>query len=293
MTRMHDEQVDVDADVVRRLLRDQFPEWADVPITPVAESGSDHALFRLGEHLVARMPVIAWADGQAAAEARWLPRLAPALPVEVPVPVALGKPDADYPFGWSVHPWVEGDRLDPTSLDRRELARDLAELVAALRACDTDGAPLSDGRGAPLHRPARDQRTRESLERAADVIDAPAALRVWEEAQAAPAWEGPLTWLHGDLTPGNLIVRDGWLSGVVDWAPTTGDPAVELHSAYQLFDPVTRGVYRDTLADDDATWLRARGWAVSIAATEIPYYRETRPEFAARSIAAIEAVLAE
>ncbi len=291
---MHEDQVDVDEGLVRRLLAAQMPDWAGLPLTPVAEQGTDHALFRLGTGLVVRMPVIGWADGQAALEAEWLPRLAPHLPLEVSVPQALGDPGLGYPFRWSVHPWLTGDRLDPASVVAVELARDLAGFVRALRSCDTTGAGQFGSRGGPLSEATRDQDTRSSLEAARDLVDADAALSVWEAGRAAAAWSGPPTWFHGDLTAGNLLVRDGRLSGVLDWGPCgVGDPAVELHAAYQLFEPDARAVFRRELPDDDETWLRARAWAVSIAAMEVAYYRGSRPDFVTRSIRAIEQVLSE
>lgn len=290
--RMHDDQVDPTVDDVRRLLGAQHPQWADLPVTPVAEAGTDHALFRVGDDLVARLPVIGWADGQSAAEAAWWPRLAPALPVDVSIPVALGVPDDGYPFSWSVNPWLPGGRPD-AGTDRRQLALDLAAFVVALRGCDATGAPPTRSRGLPLDRPERDGATRRCLGRAADLVDAAAALATWEEAQRAPAWGGPPTWLHGDLTAGNLLVVDGRLAAVIDAAPVAGDPSVELAAAYQLFAPTDRAAFRNAVGDDDVAWTRARGWAVSIAAMEIAYYRETRPEFAERSVRAIEAVLAE
>ncbi|GAA1479315.1 aminoglycoside phosphotransferase family protein [Nocardioides aestuarii] len=289
---MHDDQVDPTPDDVRRLLSAQHPQWSGLPVTRVAESGTDHALFRLGDDLVARLPVIAWADGQATAEAACWPPLAPHLPVAVPVPLALGVPDDGYPFAWSVNPWLPGGRPD-ASTDRMVLARDLAGFVGALRGCDATAAPPATSRGLPLDRPERDAATRRSLARSGDVVDATAALAAWEEARRAPVWPGPPTWLHGDLTAGNLLVVDGRLSAVIDAAPVAGDPAVELAACFQLFGPADRALVRETLGTDDAEWARARGWAVSIAAMEIAYYRETRPELAERSIRSIEAVLSE
>jgi aminoglycoside phosphotransferase (APT) family kinase protein len=292
--RMHADQVDVDEWLVSRLLAEQFPDWAALPLTPVPEQGTDHALYRLGTELVVRMPVIAWADGQAALEAEWLPRLAPHLPVQLSVPRALGEPGLGYPFRWSVNPWLPGRRLDPASVVTVELARDLAGFVRALRSCDTTGAGRPRSRGLPLSAPERDADTRAALAVIGDLVDATAALAVWEEGQAATPWEGPPTWFHGDLTAGNLLVGDGRLSGVIDWGPCgVGDPAVELHAAYQLFEPDTRQVFRLVLGDDDAMWARARAWAVSMAAMEISYYRHTREEFVSRSIRAIEQVLAD
>jgi aminoglycoside phosphotransferase (APT) family kinase protein len=184
--------------------------------------------------------------------------------------------------------------VDPSTVDAAPLAVDLAGFLRALQAVDTAGAGLFGSRGHPLSEPTRDRLTRASLAAAGDVVDAERALAVWEDAQAAPAWPGPPTWFHGDLNAGNLLTREGRLSAVLDWGPWgAGDPAVDLHAAYQLFDEASREQFRCEVGADHATWVRARGWAVSVAAMEIPYYRETRPEFAARSIAAIDAVLAE
>jgi len=294
MSKMHEDEIEVDEPVPHRLLAAQFPQWADLPVTRVAESGTDHALFRLGDDLVARLPRIAWADGQSALEAEWLPRLAPRLPLALSIPVALGEPDDDYPFGWSVNPWLPGEQLDPARVDLKQLAVDLAEFIRELQGCDAAGATLFGSRGHPLDQEQRDRNTREALAAVADLIDAPAALAVWESAQAAPAWAGPPTWFHGDLTEGNLLVRDGRLSAVLDWGPFgAGDPACELAAVWLLLDGPSRTLFRDALGCDDATWERGRGWAISLGAIGIPYYRDTIPAFAQRGIRFVEAVLSD
>jgi aminoglycoside phosphotransferase (APT) family kinase protein len=294
MSRMHEDEIDIDQSVVRRLLANQFPGWADLPIRQVVESGTDHALFRLGDDLVARLPRIKVADGQSALEAEWLPRLSPRLPLALSVPIALGEPDDEYPFTWSVNPWLQGEQLDPARVDRKQLAVDLAEFVRALQGCDPTGAELFGSRGHPLDQNQRDSSTRQALLAAADLIDAPAALAVWESAQEAPAWSGPPVWFHGDLTEGNLLVRDGRLSAVLDWGPFgVGDPACELVAAWLLLDAPSRAVFRSVVGCDDATWERGRGWAVSVGAIGIPYYRHTVPAFAERGIRMVESVLSE
>jgi aminoglycoside phosphotransferase (APT) family kinase protein len=240
------------------------------------------------------MPVIDWADGQATLEATWLPRLAPYLPLAVSAPIALGEPDEGYPFTWSVNPWLPGASPSARDMDDPVLAVQLAGFVRSLQACDATGATLFGSRGQPLGEPGRDEATRESLRRCADLVDAEAALRVWDEARAAPAWDGPPTWFHGDLQRGNLLVDDGQLSCVLDWGPFgAGDPAVELAVCWNSMGREARAAFRDQVAPDEATWVRGRGWAVSIAAMEIPYYRETVPAFRDRSVRAIAAVLAD
>ncbi len=291
---MHGGEIDITEGTVRRLLASQFPEWADLPLSRVAETGTDHALFRLGDELVVRLPRLEGPDVQAALEAEWLPRLAPRLPLAVSIPIALGEPDDGYPFKWSVNPWLPGEPLDPARVDPARLSVELAEFVRALQSCDATGARLFGSRGQPLDEPERDRRTRESLAAAADLIDAPSALAVWEEAQQAPVHVGSPIWFHGDLTEGNLLVRDGRLSAVLDWGPFgAGDPACELHSAWLLLNRRGRQRFREIVGCDEASWQRGRGWAVSIGAMLIPYYRESAPAFARRGIAMIESVLSE
>jgi aminoglycoside phosphotransferase (APT) family kinase protein len=175
---LHDDEVPVTADDVRRLVAAQLPRWKDLPVTPVTEAGTDHLLFRLGDELVARMPKIAWASEQAASDARWLPRLAPHLPLTVPAPVALGEPDDAYPFRWSVAPWLPGaavaDPLDPSAssnLDLDAAAERLGVFVAALREIDPAGGPVKDGtaRGVPLAR--LDASVREAIAASGTRID--------------------------------------------------------------------------------------------------------------------------
>ncbi|MDP9444289.1 MAG: aminoglycoside phosphotransferase family protein [Actinomycetota bacterium] len=294
MGRMHEAEVGVTEPMVRRLLAAQFPQWAYLPLRRVAESGTDHALFRLGDHLVARLPRIGWADGQSALEAEWLPRLADQLPLAVSIPVALGKPDDVYPFSWSVNPWLPGHQLDPAAVNPTQLAVDLAEFVRALQGCDPTGATRFGSRGHPLDHAERDRSTRAALAAAADLVDAPAALTVWELAQAAPPWSGPPAWFHGDLIEGNLLMRDGRLSAILDWGTFgVGDPACELAAAWDLLDRRSRAVFRKIVDCDDATWERGRAWAVSLGAIGIPYYRDTVPAFAERGVRMIEAVLSD
>jgi aminoglycoside phosphotransferase (APT) family kinase protein len=293
---MHEDEVEVDDALVARLLRTQFPQLAGLVLTRVEAWGTDHAIFRLGEDLSVRLPKIGWASKQGEKETRWLPRLAAHLPVEVPVPVAMGEPADGYPFAWYVAPWLEGEnpQLDG-SLDLHQLTADLAAFVLALQRIDTTGAPAPrpGQRGGPLD--AADEFTRRRAEELRDEADVDALLAVWDAGRQAPPWDEPAVWVHGDLSDGNLLVRDGRLSGVIDWGGLiAGDPAVELIVAWSLFDAETRGVYRDALGFvDDAMWLRSRAWAASAAIQALPYYRDTNPDIVARSWRAVREVLAD
>lgn len=281
--RMHRDEVEVDAGLVTRLLESQLPHLAGTPLTVVEPWGTDHAIWRVGADLVVRLPRIGWAAGQPAKEATWLPRLAPHLPVEVPEPVALGEPGCGYPYQWAVHRWIpgEGAALDRVS-DPVQLARDLAEVVRALRTVPIAGAPPARNRARPLA--DYDVSTREAVERCRPWIDVDAALAVWEDALAAPAHDGPPTWVQGDLE-GNCLVRDERLCAVVDWGSACqGDPAVDVQVAWSpLFTDRSRQAFLDTVEIDDATIRRARGAAVNQACAALPYYQDTYPLIVARS----------
>lgn len=293
---MHADEVDIDEALVRRLLATQLPQFAERPLTQIEAWGTDHAIFRLGDDLSVRLPKIGWAAKQGEKETRWLPRLAPHLPIEVPVPVAVGEPADGYPFGWYVSPWLEGENPPVDgSLDLRQLAVDLAAFVLALQRIDTTGAPTPKPaqRGGPLA--LADRSTREPAAQLHDETDVDALLAVWDAGLDAPSWAGPAVWAHGDLADGNLLVRDGRLSGVIDWGSLiVGDPAVELMVAWNLFDTESRAVYREALGFvDEAMWLRGRAWATSAAIQALPYYRDTNPDIVARSWRTVREVLAD
>lgn len=283
VARMHDDEHDIDADLVRRLLADQMPDLAGRPLRPVEPWGTDHAIWRLGDDLVVRLPRIAWAVQQVELEATWLPRLAPHLPVAVPEPVAIGLPGRGYPHRWAVHRWIPGTgaALDRVH-DADELAIDLAAVVRSLGRIPSTGAPAARNRARPLRE--YDEATRLAIAGAAELIDADAATRIWEEALSAPAHSGPRRWVHGDLE-GNCLVRDGRLCGIVDWGSAcAGDPAVDVQVLWSpLFTDESRQTFVDALGVDDATLSRSRGAAIHQACAALPYYLDTSPLIVERS----------
>jgi aminoglycoside phosphotransferase (APT) family kinase protein len=288
---MHEDEVPIDTSLVRRLLAGQFPEWAELSLERVASSGTDNALYRLGADMVVRLPRIHWAVGGLERELEWLPRLAPLLPVSVPVPLRSGNPGEGYPWAWAVYEWLPG--VNPPvggDGDSLALACDLAGLVRAFQGIDLAGP--SSRRGLPLV--SQDEWTRAALSDLRGAIDTAAATAAWEEALSTPVWSRPPVWLHGDLFPGNLLVERSRLSSVIDFALVgTGDPACDLIAAWSLFPPAAREVFRSELAVDDATWARGRGWALSVALVALPYYRDTNPGFAAIARHVLREVLAE
>lgn len=280
---MHDDEVDVDEALVRRLLAAQLPDLADRPLTVVEPWGTDNALWRLGDDLIVRLPRIRWATGQVDREAMWLPRLASHLSVAVPEPVAVGEPGHGYPYRWAVHRWLPGDgaildRIDDPTM----FALELAQVVRELQGLRTDGAPAARNRARPLQE--YDESTRRAIHSASHLIDADSATAVWEEALAAPPFERTSVWVHGDLE-GNCLVSDGRLTGLVDWGSAcAGDPAVDVQVVWSpLFTDGSRRAFLDALDVDDATLARSRGAAINQACAALPYYLHTYPLIVERS----------
>jgi aminoglycoside phosphotransferase (APT) family kinase protein len=293
---MHANEVHTDAQLVRRLLAAQFPQWANLPLTPVPSAGTDNALYRLGDDMVVRLPRIDWAIGQADKERRWLPVLAPHLPLAVPEQLAMGKPGAGYPWPWSIYRWLPGDSATLERLDDpRQAAAQLAQFITALWQIDTmGGLPAAEHnlRGAPLA--LRDGPTREAIAALDGVMDAQAATAVWEAALEAPEWERDPVWFHGDMLSGNVLVEQGRLSAVIDFGGlAVGDPACDLMIAWSLFSGASREAFRVEVAVDEATWLRGRGHALSQAVIFIPYYWHTNPIGVKSARRMIEELLAE
>ncbi|GHF52436.1 phosphotransferase [Deinococcus metalli] len=291
---MHVDEVTTDAALVARLVAAQCPQWVGLPIARVVSSGTDNAMYTLGEARVVRLPRRSWAVDDIAKEATWLPRLAPHLPLAVPDPLFVGSPGEGFPFPWAVYSWLDGvDAGLDTVRDAPEFARDLAGFVAALRRVPRPAGDAPQGsRGGTLV--DRDEDTREAIAESAQLglLDPAPVLAAWEAALRAPAWSGEPAWLHADLKPGNLLAHRGRVSAVIDWGGLTlGDPAVDLQPAWNLLDAATRPAFRAALDVDDATWARGRGWALSIALIAWPYYRHSNPDLAAVSRRTIRAVL--
>lgn len=255
----------VSAGTVRRLIRAQFPQWAALPVEPVARSGWDNHTFRLGDQLLIRLPS---AEAYALAvekETRWLPALAPLLSHPIPVPVGRGRPGEGYPYSWSVYEWIEGERAArPSIIDQAAFAADLAGFVLSLRA-----APAGDGPRPGLHNWYRggtlrvyDDTATRAIAELAGRIDGGLVAEAWQAALAA-RWDGVDTWFHGDLAEGNLLLRDGRLSAVIDFGTCgVGDPACDLAIAWTLLSEVGREVFRTRLAVDEQSWARGAGWAL-------------------------------
>lgn len=271
---MHADEPRTDASLAHRLITAQFPHWSGLPVERVGAAGTANAMYRLGDDLVVRLPRTAGSADDIATEHHWLPRLAPGLPVAIPVPLGAGVPGEGYPYPWSVYGWLDGSC--PTAgatAEAAPLARDLARFVTALHRIDPADGPPSY-RSEPLA--ARDSTVREALAGLRTEIDTGAAAEIWETALRAPAQTGPPVWIHADLQPGNMLTADGRLTAVIDFGCLgLGDPAVDLITAWYVLPAAARDTFRAAVEADDAAWARGIGWALSIALMELRYYRET------------------
>lgn len=257
-------EIDIDVALVRRLLRAQHPDLADLPIEPIAH-GWDNAILRLGADLTVRLPRRAAAAEIIEHEHRWLPLLAPSLPIRIPAPLRLGRPGGDYPWAWSIGPWFEGaPAADGPMAANGAMARTLGAFLNALHQPAPRGAPRNPFRGIPLS--ARHDRLEADLAKAGDEIDRDRVRRGFVEATGTGVWSAPPVWIHGDLHPANILVAGARISAVIDWGDMcAGDPATDLAIGWMLFDTDARRVLRAVTTVDDACWARARGWAIALA----------------------------
>lgn len=263
--RYADGRAGIDAGLVERLIASQFPQWSGLPVRPVELDGWDNRTYRLGEDKTVRLPTAASYALAVEKEHRWLPLLAPHLPVPVPEPLGLGAPDETYPHPWSVRRWIDGETARPARIaDPPAFASAVGEFLNSLQGVDATGGPEagehSFHRGAsPAH---YDAQTREALRALRGRIDTTAAEAVWDAALAA-TWDGPPVWFHGDVASGNLLLREGALAAVIDFGTCgVGDPACDLVIAWTMFEGESREAFRRAVGQDDSAWTRARGWAL-------------------------------
>lgn len=257
----------VDEPLVRRLLLRQHPDLADRELALVG-NGWDNVLFRLGVDLVVRLPRRLVAAELVEHEQRWLPEIAKRVSVAVPVPVRVGSPDPEFPYPWTIALWLAGEQASgelasstPAGVSEgATLAADLARFIRELHTDAPPDAPLNPVRGVPLE--LRDAAVRSRLESGV-VPNASDLAVVWQTARRARVWDGRPRWLHGDLHPANMLVRDGRLAAVLDFGDMcAGDPATDLATAWLSLDESVRAEFHAALDYDKATWLRASGWVV-------------------------------
>ena len=282
--------------LARRLVDTQFPQWAELTIHPIASSGTDNAMFRLGEQMCLRMPRFEGCAPQVLKEHIWLPHFQN-LSLEVPEPIALGKPEDAYPLPWSILRWIDGEQASREGLTSlTDTAEKLASFLNRLQAIDPSEGPQSSEdnylRGGPLVK--RDVETRTALENIADMFALRQTVPVWEAALRTSWDERSAVWLHCDLHLANLLMRDGELAAVIDFGlMAVGDPACDLMIAYTLFEGASRTRFRELTAFDGEVWARARGWTLSVAARALDFHRGKNAYLADMSERAIIALIRE
>jgi aminoglycoside phosphotransferase (APT) family kinase protein len=286
----------IDASLARRLIDSQFPQWSHLPIAAVEADGWDNRTFRLGSELTVRLPSGPWYALQVDKEQRWLPVLAPRLPLPIPRPVARGEPGAGFPYPWSVYRWLDGEPASRARIDDLPaFASALAGFLNALRAVDaTDGpAPGQHNffRGGPLSTYAHE--TLRAIEILGDEVPAEAVRRVWEDAMST-TWDRAPVWLHGDVATGNLLVRDGRLAAILDFGSSgVGDPACDTVIAWTFLSGAGRARFRRELDVDAATWSRGRGWALWKALITLVGHLERNSPDAALARRDVEQILVD
>jgi aminoglycoside phosphotransferase (APT) family kinase protein len=251
--KLHAGEIDISAGLAARLIAEQFPHWARLPVRPVSSAGTECVLYRLGDDLVIRLPRRPGESLDAVLSQGVLARLAPFLPVPVPALIAEGRPTAGYPTSWGVLRWLDGDTpVEGHLAEPVLLAADLAGFLRALWKVDLS------------------------------------------EAARLPPWDGPETWIHADMMPGNVVIRNGRLAGVIDFgAAGPGDPSQDLIVAWMLLPASVRPAFRRATGADDATWLRGRARALSMALGHLGYYSDTNPVMADNARYTISEVLAD
>jgi aminoglycoside phosphotransferase (APT) family kinase protein len=286
----------IDAGLARRLVASQFPQWSHLPVVGVERDGWDNRTFRLGSELTVRLPTGDWYAQQVDKEQRWLPVLAPRLPLPVPAPVARGQPDLGFPYPWSIYRWLDGEPASTARVaDPIAFATTLAGFLTALSRVDPDGGPGPGEhnfyRGGPLSTYAAE--TLDAIERLRGELAAQAVARIWDDAIAS-AWDGQPVWFHGDVAADNLLVREGRLGGVIDFGlSAVGDPACDTVIAWTFLSGAGRAAFRAALRVDPATWSRGRGWALWKALITLVGQLERDAPEAASTRRQIDAIVAD
>jgi aminoglycoside phosphotransferase (APT) family kinase protein len=293
MTKMHENEFEIDEHLVHALLDSQCSQLAKLPLSAITSSGTDNALFHLGSEYVVRLPRLAGADETINKEYEWVPRISRFLEMSVSVPLFKGNSNKSYPSSWMVTKWCHG--CNPVFEKDNEyvsLAKDLAHFLNELHAIKLANGPISR-RGVPLKQ--LEDETKKAIGKLTGEVDIQYVTSIWHQLSNTPAWNKDPVWIHGDFLPGNILVQNNRLSGVIDFSDVgIGDPACDLVIAWGLLNSHSRKIFRENLENiDDNTWERGRGWALSIALIMLPYYMHTNLVLVSLATRMIENVLSE
>ncbi|MEM7801326.1 MAG: aminoglycoside phosphotransferase family protein [Chloroflexota bacterium] len=307
--KMHQDELPISIKLVRQLVDQQFPQYADLPLEQVGTSGSSNIQFRLGENLIVRLPRQRGGSSSIEKEFKWTPIIGAQLPVAVPEFVGLGEPALGYSERWSIMRWLDGERPMVWSLDRQtsqnqlQLVNDLAEVILSLRRIEFPPSSLENPqfqsyRGRSLK--AYDSTMRARIEQCRLIdeldLDFDKVLLIWEEALTLPdrVKASQAHWFHGDLVAENLLLKDGRLFVVLDFGGLgLGDPTIDLHGAWELFNRQARQAFRVAIGAGEAEWLRGRAWALAVAIMTFPYYWRSLPRRVNDRLAMVRSALEE
>ncbi len=293
---MSPEKFNVTTEIVERLISEQFPHWSNEVVKPVDKGGWDNGTFHLGDDKLIRLPSAEYYVAQVAKEQTWLPKLAPQLPLPIPTPLAQGSANSEYPWPWSIYNWIDGAPANEQNItDMDQFADDLAGFMKVLQQASTDDAPPAGQhnffRGGDFS--IYEKQSRHSIEALEDRIDGEAMTQIIDDAVASSFDDTPV-WVHGDIAPGNLLVKDGQLSAVLDFGCCAiGDPACDLVITWTFFTGSARDAFRNAFDSDQATWQRARGWACWKAMLVLQNPDATNAPEAVNSMRVVEDVIAE
>lgn len=261
------QNIEITVPLVRKLIIDQFPQWAHLEIRAVDFGGHDNRTFHLGDEMSIRLPSAQVYAAHVLKEQTWLPLLAPHLSVPIPELIALGVPSDEYPWHWSVYRWLEGQSASSLSLNEmalQQVAEQLAQFLLQLHEIEITGGPVAGEhnfwRGGCLS--IYDHETRSALKALAGLIDVDNVLVVWERALGSQ-WDRSPVWIHGDFAPSNILIKDGKLAAVIDFGcMAVGDPACDLVIAWTFLKNKSREIFKSCMSLDEDTWARARGWVL-------------------------------
>lgn len=279
INKMHSDEFHIDTQLIKKLLSKQFPQWADLEKTLMQPEGTDNAVYKLAHDKVIRLPRTARSAQTIEKEIDILQNFALKLPIAIPHVLGIGKPTADYPFAWLICSYLPGKTPDCNDkIDQQQAATYLAHFIQTMQNIDSKNGPVCN-RGKSLH--LKDIETRKALQLCKNFFDYPALTNIWNTALEAPKWNSNPMWIHTDLHPGNILIQDRKITGIIDFGMSgIGDPAVDLIVAWTLLTQESRDIFRSILQPDNATWHRARGWALTFGIVAYPYYKNSNPYLA-------------
>lgn len=257
--------IEINRELVSRLINKQFSEWSILPIEPVVKSGNDNRTFHLGNEMSVRLPSRECYVPQVEKELFWLPKLRPYLSLPISEPIAKGEPAEGYPWVWSINKWLEGETVSYHNISSlNQFAIDLAGFLKELQTINSSNGPIAGKhnffRGGSLS--VYNEETRTAIESLQSILEPEVLTEIWNAALQSE-WQKKPVWVHGDIASGNLLVNEGKLCGVIDFGILgIGDPACDLTMAWTFFDEESRKTFMDSMGLDKNTWNRARGWAL-------------------------------